>query len=560
MSTVDRSRLPAPGSEPAFRFPSVEKSRLENGLSVWTVERRALPMVTFVLLVPAGAATDPDSRPGLAALTGDMLDEGSGTRSAIDIQEALAHLGADLDTEVGPDAAVLALTTLGRFVRPSLGLLADSVVRPRIAQEDFDRVRQLRLNRLLQLRDAPSALAERVFLRRVYGTHPYGHLPIGSSKGLQEVSRDAVASFRERAYVPSRATLVAVGDASHASIVEAAGEAFGTWSDPASSAERLEDRLGAPIGGPGLPPQSRLVVVDRPGAAQSELRIGHVAAARHSPDYPALLVLNTILGGQFVSRINLNLRQDKGYTYGAHTMFEFRKGRGPFVMQASVRTDATADAIRESLIEIGAIRGERPPTEDELALARDALTLGYPRSFETGGQIARALAQLILYDLPDTTFEEFTPSVRAIDQAAVSDVARRHVDPDRLAIVIVGDRARIAPELGVPRPGRDHGGRRRVLTGACNVRRLSTPGRRKGDGETLGGQAPRRETGHLSPPLWSLQVSVGSSHPRHERGRRNDPGNRPDNHRQHDDDQRRHDHVGDDLVGRRLHHGGQAEI
>jgi zinc protease len=446
VSPADRSRLPAAGPEPAFRFPVVEKSRLPNGLAVWTVERPALPLVSFVLMVPAGAAADPPSKPGLAALTADMLDEGSGDRSAIDIQDALARIGADLNTEVGPDAAILALNTLDRFLEPSLGLLADIVVRPRLAQDDLDRVRELRLNRLLQLRDIPAALAERVFLARVFGDHPYGHLPIGSSGTLREVSRDEVAGFHERAYVPARATLVGVGAVSHQSIVEAAANAFGGWSGRASD-DRLEDRLGAAIGGPAWTTRSRLVVVDRPGAAQSELRIGHAAAARHSPDYHALLVLNTILGGQFVSRINLNLREDKGYTYGAHTMFEFRKGRGPFVLQTSVRTDATSDAIREALREMGAIRDERPPTGDEMELARAALTRGYPRSFETAGQVARSLAQLVLYDLPDTTFEVFVPSVRAIDAAAVSDVARRHVDPERLAVVVVGDRERISAGL-----------------------------------------------------------------------------------------------------------------
>jgi zinc protease len=441
VSPVDRSRLPVSGKEPDFRFPLVRKSRLPCGLSVWSVERPALPMVSFVLLVPAGAATDPESRPGLAALTADMLDEGSGHRSAIDIQDALARLGADLDTEVGPDAAVLALTTLSRLVGPSLGLLAEIVVGPRLLEQDFDRVRQLRLNRLLQLRNIPSALAERVFLSHIYGSHPYGHLPIGSSRGLRDVSLNEVADFHRRAYVPERATLVAVGDVSHEAVVQAAADAFGHWESPRGE-DRVQDRLGAPIGSSGAS-RPRLVIVDRRGAAQSELRIGHVAAARHSPDYHALLVLNTILGGQFVSRVNLNLREDKGYTYDAHTMFEFRKGRGPFVLQTSVRTDATVDAIREALGEIGAIRAERPPDEDELELARAALTRGYPRSFETSGQVARSLAQLVLYDLPDSTFEEFVPSVRAIDAAAVSDVARRHVDPERLSVVIVGDRSRI---------------------------------------------------------------------------------------------------------------------
>ncbi len=445
MRPVDRSRLPEFGPEPAYRFPYVEKSRLANGLSVWSVSRPALPLVSFVLLVPAGGATDPEARPGLAALTADMLDEGSGDRSAIDIQDALARLGADLDTEVGPDAAILALTTLSRLVDPSLALLADIVVFPRLARADFDRVRQLRLNRLLQLRDVPSAVAERVFLSHVYGGHPYGHLPIGASRTLRDVSLEEVETFHARAYLPSRATLVAVGAITHGSAVEAAERAFGRWEAPARES-RLEDRLGSAIGGDSTP-APRIVLVNRPGAAQSELRVGHVAAARRSPDYHALLVLNAILGGQFVSRINLNLRQNKGYTYGAHTMFEFRKGRGPFVLQTSVQTSATADSIREAMGEILAIRADRPATVDELDLARAALTRGYPRSFETPAQIARSLAQLVLYDLPDTTFEEFVPAVRAVDGAEVSRVALQHIDPDRLAVVVVGDRERVGADL-----------------------------------------------------------------------------------------------------------------
>ncbi len=442
MTPVDRSRLPRPGANPVFLFPSVEKSRLANGLSVWTVERPALPMVSFLLLVPAGAATDPVTRPGLAALTADMLDEGSGSRSAIDIQDALARIGADLDTEVGPDAALLSLTTLSRFVDPALGLMADVVVRPRLDPRDFDRVRQLRLNRLIQLQNVPGAVAECAFLARLYGDHPYGHLPIGSSGALRAAAVEEVAGFHAQAYAPSRATLIAVGALSHADAVRAAGTAFGAWSDPPRGAQ-IADHLGAAVAGAG----ARLVIVNRPGAPQSELRIGHVGVARRSPDYHALLVLNTILGGQFVSRINLNLRQDKGYTYGAHTMFEFRRGRGPFVIQTSVQTSVTADAVREAIREVEAIRGERPPTGAELELARAALTRGYPRSFETSAQVARALGQLVLYDLPDDTFEAFVPAVNAIGADQVTDVARRHMDPARLAVVIVGDRTRFEAGL-----------------------------------------------------------------------------------------------------------------
>jgi predicted Zn-dependent peptidase len=199
--------------------------------------------------------------------------------------------------------------------------------------------------------------------------------------------------------------------------------------------------------GPPLPPASRLALVHRAAAAQSELRIGHVALPRATPDYHAALVLNMVLGGQFVSRINMNLREDKGYTYGARTAFEFRRAPGPFILQASVQSETTTDAVREALGEIRAIRGERPVTSDELALGRAALTRGYPRNFETADQIARAAAQLALYDLPDDYFTRFVPTVLALSAQDVTRVAAEHVDPARLLTVIVGDREKVAPTL-----------------------------------------------------------------------------------------------------------------
>jgi zinc protease len=194
-------------------------------------------------------------------------------------------------------------------------------------------------------------------------------------------------------------------------------------------------------------PPARLALVHRPGAAQSELRVGHVALPRRTADYHAALVANMILGGQFVSRINMNLREDKGYTYGARTAFEFRRAPGPFVLHASVQSDATADALKESLAEIRAIRGDRPVTQQELELGRASLTRGYPRSFETADQIARAAAQLALYDLPDDYFTTFVPKVLALTEQAVTAVAAKHIDPDRLVAVIVGDRDKLAPSL-----------------------------------------------------------------------------------------------------------------
>jgi len=196
-----------------------------------------------------------------------------------------------------------------------------------------------------------------------------------------------------------------------------------------------------------VPGTSCILLVDRPGAAQTELRIGHLAPPRRTPDYHKLVVLNAVLGGQFVSRINSNLREKRGYTYGAHTGFEFRREAGSFVLQTSVQTDATADAVQQSIAEIGSIRRDRPPTEQELDLARASLTRGFPRGFETTAQIARALAQVAVYDLPDDTFETFTPTVLALQVNDLLRAARAYLDPAGLIVVAVGDRGKIGAGL-----------------------------------------------------------------------------------------------------------------
>ncbi|HXH25525.1 MAG TPA: insulinase family protein, partial [Vicinamibacterales bacterium] len=218
-------------------------------------------------------------------------------------------------------------------------------------------------------------------------------------------------------------------------------EAFDAWPshDAGTRPPGLPD---PPAGG-----RARLAIVPRERAAQSELRIGHLVTGRNTPDYPALLVMNAVLGGQFVSRVNLKLREEKGYTYGARTSFDWRRGATPFSLQASVQTAVTVEAVRDALAELEAIRGPRPPDAHELALAKASLTRGYPRHFETCQQVARAVAQLALYDLPDTYFEEFVPTVNAVTGDEVVAAARRHLDPDRLTTLIVGDHPAVEPAL-----------------------------------------------------------------------------------------------------------------
>ena len=438
IAAVDRTRLPVPGLPRVLTFPALEKSTLPNGLRLWTVRHAQVPVIAFLLLIRRGAASDAPGKEGLAAMTADMLDEGSGEWSAIEVHQKMARIGAQFDTDIGSDATVASMTVLTRFVEPALALLSDIVSRPALREDDFARVRQLRLHRLKQLRDMPATVADRAFLRLLYGNHAYGHSPIGSEAALASMTIDDVRMFHASAIRPSDATLIAVGDTDHQAIARIASTEFAGWIGTAQ--DRSADD-GA------WPPRVPLTIVPRAAAPQSELRIGHVSVARDTPDYHALVVGNMILGGQFVSRINLNLREDKGFTYGARTSFEFRRRPGPFVLQVGVQTAATARAIEESIGELTAIRGARPVTADELSLATAALTRGYARNFETAEQIARGAMQLALYDLPDDYFAQFVPNIERVTCDDVSRAMTAHLDPARLTTLVVGDLAAIGADL-----------------------------------------------------------------------------------------------------------------
>jgi predicted Zn-dependent peptidase len=439
---VDRSRLPPLRPVPRFAFPAIDKSALANGLRVWSVRHEGVPLIGFLLIVRRGAADDPPRQDGLAALTADMLDEGTGSWSAIEVHQELARIGAQFDTDIGADATLVGLTALSRFAPRSLELLASVVVRPTLADADFIRVRQLRLNRIIQLRDMPGVVADRVFARLLYGDAPYGHTPLGSEQTLSRWMEDIgqpqgcapglidVDCRRRLRLAPRRHS----------------PRAFGGWIPAAEHVADGPETIVRP---------ARLNVVPRAEAPQSELRIGHVAVARSSPDYHALVAANMVLGGQYVSRINMNLRADKGITYGAGSAFDFRRRPGPFALKASVDSRATTTAIRESIGEIAGIRGDRPVSADELAVGVAALTRGYARNFETSDQIARAVAQLALYDLPDDYYSQFVPRVESLTPEEVMRAAARHLDPSRLTTLVVGDAAALGQDsdhldLGAP--------------------------------------------------------------------------------------------------------------
>jgi zinc protease len=449
VSRVDRSRLPEPGPDRPFHFPRIVTRTLANGLEIRAVTHRSVPVASMVLLVPGGSSVDPVERHGLASITAGLLDEGSRGQSALDIADRVARIGGELDQDVGADAVVIALTTLDRFLDTGLALVHEIVTEPNLANDDFNRIRNLRLERVRQLKDHAAAMAERAFARALYGSHPYGHLSMGTEASLTAMTVDDARALHAALFAPAGSTLVVAGDRPEEELLDRAAAVFAGWRPAA--APLAVDRAAA-LAAPTTAPPVRLGVVARPGAPQSELRIGHVCAPRSTPDYHALLMLNTILGGQFVSRINMNLREAKGYTYGVRTGFDLRKGLGPFVVQTSVGTDVTVPAVIEVLNELRDIRGPRPASTDEVALAFATVSKGYPRGFETATQVARSVAQLALHGLPDSYFEDFVPRLAAITAGEVTRVAQHYLDLDRMTALIVGDLDKIGgslPELGL---------------------------------------------------------------------------------------------------------------
>lgn len=434
MSSVDRTRLPLPDADPAFSLLLFERADLGGGRAVWAAAHRRAPLLTLHLLLPTGYAADPPDAPGLASLTAALFDEGSAGLSAVELDAALRRIGGHLTTSVGSDATVVALTVLARHMTAGLRLLFETTMRPRLDADDFARERDLRINRIRQHRQSPGAVADRIFLEALYGAHPYGHLSIGTESALRSIDPADVAAFHRRSYAAAPWTLVAAGDATPSAV---AAEAERAWAAVAPAVERRPDAVALPD-----PPTAgdRMVFVARDGAVQSEIRLGHAGPPRRSPDYHALMVLNMVLGGQFVSRVNQNLREAKGYTYGASTAFDWRVGRGPFRLLTSVQTAATVDAVREALREVADIRGRRPPTDAELEVAQAALTRGFPRTLETSAQIARSGVQIALHGLPADAYAQFPRRIAAVNAADVRQAAERHLDPDGLVAVVVGSR------------------------------------------------------------------------------------------------------------------------
>src|SRR6185503_19241045 len=436
---MSRFTIPTVGAPTSVLFPGVQRRRLGGGLRLWAIEHTAVPVVTVTCLVEAGTAIDPPELPGLATLTSALLTEGAGSYDAIELSDALARIGANLSTETGTDTASLTLTTLSKYFDRALAIMADVIRRPRMAAPDFARVRDLRLSRLKQLARTPAAAADRALLSAIYGQHPYGRGALGTTRAAERVTLDDVRACWASAWHPSTAAILVAGDIQPVRALDACEAALGDWVAAGNPPRET------PV--PVFQQAPDILFVAWPDAPQSEIRAGHGGPARRTGDYPALVALNAILGGQFMSRINRNLREERAITYGARTSFDMRRVGGVYSCEASVQSDATAVALAEVLRETRGIQAEGSITEDELGRAQAALARGYGRHFETAGHLVRAMSELVSYGLPEDTFDRFVPAIEALTPDVVTRTARQFLRPDDSALVVVGDRTRIGTGL-----------------------------------------------------------------------------------------------------------------
>jgi zinc protease len=429
-----RKDTPKPGPASALHLPVPEKFKLSNGLTVLYSERPGLPLVAANLVLHAGSGVNPVDRPGLASMTARMLQQGTTTRSALQIADRAADLGATLNSGAGADTTGISTRSLSRNFPDALELLADVALHPSFPQAEIERVRSERLTGIVQEKDEPFSLATRVLDASLYGPrHTYGYPDSGTTESIKVISRDDLEHFWKQNYFPDDAALVVTGNVKLAALKPLLEKQFGAWKQgrPAAAA------MGSPA-----TTDAKLILVDRPGAPQTTLVCFSMGLARSTPDYAPVEVMNTDLGGLFSSRINMNLREAHGYTYGAGSAFVYHRTPGPFLVFSDVRTDVTAPATSEVFNELRRMR-DTQLTPAELVLSKDSIARSLPGRFERGTDAAGSFAELFTFDLPVDFYSTLPDRINAVTIEQAQAMAQKYIQPEKMIVLAVGDRAKI---------------------------------------------------------------------------------------------------------------------
>jgi zinc protease len=434
---VDRSTPPPAGTLRPFHFPPFLRRRLANGLEVLAARQAGVPLVSLELMLPAGGEHDPEGKAGLSTLTASVIDEGTRRRNAMEIAADVERLGGYLTTGADWDEGYMGTGFLSRHLRSGIDLLAEVLGEPTFPENEIERLRKQRLGEILRRSQDPSNLADEKLHQVIFQGSAYAHPLVGTAATVPALDRDALLDFYRRFYTLRGAALIAVGDLDPEEILREAEAVFGA---PAPAAPPAPEVRPAPLDGISVH------IIDRPGATQTELRLGHAGVSRRDPDYVPLILLNSLLGGKFTSRINMNLRERHGYTYGASSRFVGRLQPGPFLVDAAVSTESAGAAAREVIFELQRIR-EELVEPDEIDETRSYILGVFPYTFQTISDFAKRLEILSVYGLPDDYYTTYQERLSAMSREELREAARRHLHPDRIAVVAVGPVDTLAPQL-----------------------------------------------------------------------------------------------------------------
>jgi zinc protease len=444
-AAVDRTKLPEPGKTPEWEPPAPERWTLANGIEVWFLRQKQAPLVSLRMLIPRGSATDPQGMAGMTALAADMLDEGTGTLSSLEISETLQRLATDYDAHVDTDATSVAMNMLADQFEPSVTLLSDLVLRPAFPPEEFERRKAQHLAGAIAA-EADPGFARGVVLRRVlFGDGYGGAMPSGTRETIPKLDLAGVKAHYGKIFAPKGAAIIVVGDVERSAVEPVLAKAFGEWkAEPGAEAAKVAE----------VKPERAIYLVDFPGASQSSLAVARRAPGmKAAEDYFPAMVFNWSLGGSFGSRLNLNLREDKGYTYGARAGFNRWREAGFYYMAANVKTEVTKESIQEMFSELSRLTGEKPLTAEERQQAVSGLLLGLPGDWERMEAVASQFVEIPLYDRPADWFENFPEKIRDVSLDAASSTAKKYADPGDYLVVVAGDRSVLEPalkDLGLP--------------------------------------------------------------------------------------------------------------
>jgi zinc protease len=439
----DWSKMPGPGTDRPLSTPKFVRKTLSNGLEVRAAKWTTLPLIGARLILPGGTADDPAGKAGLATLTSTLMDKGTANKTAVELAEAFDALGASVGTMAGLDDTIVSVGVIARNFGPAMTLVGEMLAKPRFDAKDVDRERQLQLTGLVQGPDSPQWIARRAFRALLYGKdHPYGSPSEGTTEGVKSLKVDDVRAFHKAHVRPKGATLIVVGDAEPEAVFAQLETALKGWTG--EGAPRPEVAGSRARREPG---QTTIYLIDKPGAVQSVLAVGRIWGDRKDPKHLATLLGNRVLGGDFLSRINQNLRERNGYSYGAGSMFSYRRAGSVWQISTNVRGDATAPALREILAEMDALAEKNPPTDEEVEVARDAEARSFPDDFGDPTRITSALAELAIHGLPDDELATYLDRLAAVPLDAIREEMARVVEPGARTILVVGDRKTVETKL-----------------------------------------------------------------------------------------------------------------